>query len=87
MFQNDEWKVVQDNFELTNQEELSLNGFLQLHLMEAEDNCGNILMFSFFMAMNTSISHLIHKYSKLMFSMDSYRGFSRALGHIECNGI
>ena len=53
IFQNDEWKVVQDNFELTNQEELSLNGFLQLHLMEAEDNCGNILIFSFFMAMNT----------------------------------
>ena len=48
IFQNDEWKVVQDNFELTNQEELSLNGFLQLHLMEAEDNCGNILILSFF---------------------------------------
>ena len=40
MFQNDEWKVVQENFELTNQGELSLSGFLQLHLMEAEDNCG-----------------------------------------------
>ena len=62
MFQNDEWKVVQENFELTNQGELSLNGFLQLHLMEAEDNCGNILMFSFVMAMNTRI--IVHKYSK-----------------------
>ena len=40
MLQNDEWKVVQDNFELTKTGELSLNGFLQLHLMEAEDNCG-----------------------------------------------
>ena len=40
MLQNDEWKVVQDNFELTQTGELSLNGFLQLHLMEAEDNCG-----------------------------------------------
>ena len=47
IFQNDEWKVVQENFELTNQEELSLNGFLQLHLMEAEDNCGKISMFLF----------------------------------------
>ena len=48
MFQNDEWKVVQENFELTNQGELSLNGFLQLHLMEAEDNCGRYRMINKF---------------------------------------
>ena len=39
--------MVQENFELTDQGELGLNGFLQLHLMEAEDNCGKLLNFNF----------------------------------------
>ena len=37
--QDDEWEVVKDNFALENGE-LSLEGFLQLHQMEAEDNGG-----------------------------------------------
>ena len=39
--QNEEWKVVQDNFDLTLKGELTLAGFLRLHQMEAEDNCGD----------------------------------------------
>ena len=38
--QNDEWKVVEENFELVNGE-LSLPGFLKLHQMEADDNRGD----------------------------------------------
>ena len=38
--QDEEWKVVQDNFELANGE-LTLAGFLRLHQMEAEDNSGD----------------------------------------------
>ena len=37
--QDDEWEVVKDNFALENGE-LSLEGFMQLHQMEAEDNGG-----------------------------------------------
>jgi hypothetical protein len=37
--QDDEWKVVKDNFSMENGE-LTLEGFLQLHQMEADDNGG-----------------------------------------------
>lgn len=39
-FQDDEWKVLEENFSLTDHE-LTLDGFLQLHQMEAEDNGGD----------------------------------------------
>ena len=38
--QDEEWDVVKDNFALKNGE-LTLDGFLQLHQMEAEDNGGD----------------------------------------------
>ena len=37
--QDDEWKVVEENFAMKSGE-LTLEGFLQLHQMEAEDNGG-----------------------------------------------
>jgi len=39
--QDEEWRVVQDNFDLINGDELTLKGFLRLHQMEAEDNSGD----------------------------------------------
>ncbi len=43
--QDEEWQVVKDNFAMRNGE-LTLEGFLQLHQMEAEDNGGmcNVLV-------------------------------------------
>lgn len=38
-FQDDEWDVVKENFALSHGE-LTLEGFLQLHQMEAEDSSG-----------------------------------------------
>ncbi|XP_076047237.1 EF-hand calcium-binding domain-containing protein 7-like [Oratosquilla oratoria] len=38
--QDDEWAVVQDNFEV-DEGELTLKGFMSLHRMEAEDNGGD----------------------------------------------
>eukprot|EP00095_Tigriopus_kingsejongensis_P005018 maker-scaffold139_size317827-snap-gene-1.26 protein:Tk05018 transcript:maker-scaffold139_size317827-snap-gene-1.26-mRNA-1 annotation:"ef-hand calcium-binding domain-containing protein 7-like isoform x1" len=38
--QDEEWKVVSDNFDMKDGE-LTLDGFLQLHQMEAEDNGGD----------------------------------------------
>ena len=34
---DDAWKVIQENFELTEEDELTLKGFIDLHIMTAED--------------------------------------------------
>ena len=38
---DEEWNVVEQNFPLTSNNELTLDGFLTLHQMEAEDNQGD----------------------------------------------
>ena len=38
---DEEWNVVEQNFPLTSNKELTLDGFLTLHQMEAEDNQGD----------------------------------------------